>query len=109
MGVGLDSVLSSWCGSGRLGSWLCENAWFDVIPAIWFVHDSKGNRMGRFVAGTDRGQRTLFPECLEDWIGENNPVRVIDVFVDALNLVELRFGGVEPEATGRPSYHPSCC
>jgi transposase len=47
------------------------------------------------------------PECLDDWIDENNPVRVIDAFVEALNLAELGFGGVEPEATGRPSYHPS--
>jgi transposase len=63
--------------------------------------------MRRFVEGTDRGQSTLFPECLEDWIGEDNPVRVIDVFVDELDLAELGFGGVDPEATGRPSYHPS--
>src|SRR5262245_66474201 len=63
--------------------------------------------MRRFVEGTDRGQSTLFPECLEDWIGEDNPVRVIDVFVDELDLAELEFGGVDPEATGRPSYHPS--
>jgi len=63
--------------------------------------------MGRFIEGTDRGQSTLFPDCLEDWIGEDNPVRVIDVFVDELDLAELRFGGVDPEATGRPSYHPS--
>jgi transposase len=63
--------------------------------------------MKRFVEGMDRGQSTLFPECLEDWIGEDNPVRVIDVFVEELDLAELRFGGVDPEATGRPSYHPS--
>jgi transposase len=63
--------------------------------------------MGRFVEGTDRGQTTLFPECLEDWIGEDNPVRAIDVFVDRLDLAELGIGGVDPEATGRPSYHPS--
>jgi transposase len=63
--------------------------------------------MKRFVEGADRGQRTLFPECLEDWICEDNPVRAIDVFVDDLDLAELSFGGVEPEATGRPSYHPS--
>jgi len=63
--------------------------------------------MKRFVAGTDRGQSTLFPECLEDWIDENNPVRAIDVFVDELDLFELGFNGVAPEATGRPSYHPS--
>ncbi len=63
--------------------------------------------MRRFVEGTDRGQSTLFPECLEDWIEENNPVQVIDVFVDELDLAELGFDGVAPEVTGRPSYHPS--
>ena len=63
--------------------------------------------MGRFVEGTDRGQTTLFPECLEDWICEDNSVRVIEVFVDRLDLAELEFGGVAPEATGRPAYHPS--
>ena len=63
--------------------------------------------MRRFVEGADRGQSTLFPDRLEDWIGEDNPVRVIDVFVDELDLVELGFAGVAPEATGRPSYHPS--
>ena len=61
--------------------------------------------MKRFVEGMDRGQSTLFPECLEDWI--DDPVRVIDVFVDELNLGELGFDGVAPEVTGRPSYHPS--
>ena len=63
--------------------------------------------MRRFVEGMDRGQSTLFPECLEDWIDEDNPVRVIDGFVDELDLGEIGFDGVEPEATGRPSYHPS--
>ena len=63
--------------------------------------------MKRFVEATDRGQSTLFPECLDDWIDEDNPVRVIDVFVDALDLGALDFGGVDPKATGRPSYHPS--
>ena len=63
--------------------------------------------MKRFVEGTDRGQSTLLPECLDDWIDENNPVRVIDAFVEALNLGEVGFAGVEPETTGRPSYHPS--
>src|SRR6516225_5609833 len=63
--------------------------------------------MKRFVEGTDRGQSTLFPECLDDWIDEDNPLRVIDVFVDALDLGALDFGGVDPKATGRPSYHPS--
>jgi transposase len=73
-----------------------------MIPARF-----AGDRMRRFVEGIDRGQSTLFPECLEDWIGEDNPVRVIDAFVDALALAELGFGEVDPEATGRPSYHPS--
>jgi transposase len=63
--------------------------------------------MKRFIEGADRGQSTLFPECVEDWIGADNPVRVIDVLVDGLDLAELGFGGVDPEATGRPSYHPS--
>ena len=63
--------------------------------------------MKRFIEGMDRSQSTLFPENLEDWIDEDNPVRVIDVFVEELELGELGFSGVEPEVTGRPSYHPS--
>jgi transposase len=63
--------------------------------------------MRRFVEQADRGQWTLLPECLDDFIDESNPVRVIDVFVDALDLAEMSFEGVEPAATGRPSYHPS--
>jgi len=63
--------------------------------------------MGRFVEGTDRSQGTLFPVCLDDWIDEDNPVRVIDAFVDRLDLGELGFEGVEPAETGRPAYHPS--
>jgi transposase/macrodomain Ter protein organizer (MatP/YcbG family) len=63
--------------------------------------------MKRFVEGVDRGQATLFPECLEDWIDEDNSVRVIDVFVEKLNLCGLGFDGVAPESTGRPSYHPA--
>jgi len=63
--------------------------------------------MKRFVEGVDRGQSTLFPDRLEDWIGADNPVRVIDVFVEELDLGGLGFGRVEPRATGRPGYHPS--
>ena len=63
--------------------------------------------MKRFIEGTDRGQSTLFPEYLEDWIDENNSVRVIDVFVDELDLAQLGFYRVAPEVTGRPAYHPS--
>jgi len=63
--------------------------------------------MKRFVEGVDRGQSTLFPDRLEDWIGDDNPVRVIDVFVDELALGGLGFDRVDPKATGRPGYHPS--
>lgn len=63
--------------------------------------------MRRFIEGVDRGQGTLFPEHLEDWVGEDNPVRVIDVFVDELDLRGLDFDRAEPEATGRPGYHPA--
>ena len=67
----------------------------------------RGKLMRRFVEQADRGQWTLLPECLDDFIDESNPVRVIDVFVEALDLAEMSFEGVEPAATGRPSYHPS--
>jgi len=63
--------------------------------------------MKRFVARSDRTQSTLLPECLDDFIDESNPVRVIDAFVDALDLADLGFDGVEPAATRRPAYHPS--
>src|ERR1700691_1276466 len=63
--------------------------------------------MKRYVEGQDRSQVTLFPESLDEYIVEDNPVRVVDVFVDELDLKALSFEGAEPEATGRPSYHPS--
>lgn len=63
--------------------------------------------MAHFVVGVDRAQATLLPECLDDWVDENNPVRAVDVFVDALDLCGLGFSGVHAQATGRPSYHPS--
>jgi len=63
--------------------------------------------MKRFVEGLDRGQSTLFPETLEDFVAEDNPVRVIEVFIEGLDLGELGFSGVDPKATGRPAYHPS--
>src|SRR5258708_17266389 len=62
--------------------------------------------MTRFVVGDDRSQSTLFPERLEDYLSEDNPVRAVDVFVDELDLTGRGFCGVEPEATGRPAYHP---
>jgi transposase len=63
--------------------------------------------MKRFIEGVDRSQTTLFPERLEDWVGEDDPVRVIDVFVDELDLFDLGFERVSPHWTGRPAYHPS--
>ena len=63
--------------------------------------------MKRFVEGEDRTQATLFPERLDEYIAEDNPVRVIDAFVEALELGELGFERVQPKATGRPGYHPS--
>lgn len=62
--------------------------------------------MKRFIEREDRGQSTLFPERLDDWIRDDNPMLVIDVFVDELDLCGLGFGRVEPRATGRPGYHP---
>ena len=63
--------------------------------------------MKRFIEGEERSQVTLLPECLDDYVGEDNPVRVVDAFVDELPLQQLGFDGVEPAATGRPSYHPA--
>jgi len=63
--------------------------------------------MKRYILGLDRGQSTLFPERLDDWIDENNPVRVVDIFVDELDIGDLGFRRNIPEATGRPGYHPS--
>ena len=62
--------------------------------------------MKRFVEGEDRRQAVLLPEYLDDYVSEENPVRVIDVFVDELDLRALGFAGIVPEATGRPAYHP---
>ena len=62
--------------------------------------------MKRFIEGWDRDQATLFPQRLDEAIGEDNPVRVVDAFIDALDLKELGFD-VTPEATGRPGYHPA--
>ena len=63
--------------------------------------------MKRFVEGEDRTQGVLLPEFLDDYVAEDNPVRVIEVFVDELDLRALGFEGVIPEATGRPAYHPA--
>ncbi len=63
--------------------------------------------MKRFVQGQERSQGTLFPACLDEYISDDNPVRVIDVFVEELDLRALGFDGVVPRATGRPAYHPA--
>jgi transposase len=63
--------------------------------------------MKRFIEGVNRTQSTMFPESLEDYIAEDNPVRVIDVFVDQLDLENQGFSSAQPEVTGRPAYHPS--
>jgi transposase len=63
--------------------------------------------MAGFVSGADRGQGTMFPAQLEDYVAEDNPVRVIDFFVDRLDLAKLGFGGINPKETGRPGYHPA--
>lgn len=63
--------------------------------------------MKRFIEGEDRQQVALLPECLDDYIGEDNPVRVVDAFVEELDLQALGFKGADPAATGRPAYHPA--
>ena len=83
---------------------LCENALrgYDSL-VIW-----QGSTM-RFVVGQDRNQSTLFPEVVDDYIGDDNPVRAIDVFVDELRLGDLGFDRVQPQATGRPLIIPRRC
>jgi hypothetical protein len=63
--------------------------------------------MHRFIDGEDRMQRALLPHSLEDYVDEENPVRVIEVFIHELDLAALGFSGMTPAATGRPAYHPS--
>ena len=63
--------------------------------------------MRRFIDGEDRRQQALLPHCLEDYVSAENPVRVIEVFIDELDLAGLGFSGMTPAATGRPAYHPS--
>src|SRR5271167_2835172 len=63
--------------------------------------------MNRFIEGEDRRQATLLPDSLEDYVTDDNPVRVVDVFIAELDLAAMGFAGVAPEATGRPAYHPA--
>ena len=63
--------------------------------------------MTRYVEGWNRRQSFLLPECVDDYVDENNPVRAVEVFVDELDLVKLGFGRAVPADTGRPAYHPA--
>ncbi len=63
--------------------------------------------MKRFVEGENRSQSILFPERLDDYIADDNPVRAIEVFVNELDMSRLGFDGMQPEPTGRPAYHPA--
>lgn len=65
--------------------------------------------MKRFIQGEHRGQGTLLPERLDDYVSDTNPVRVVDVFVDELDLVSLGFEGAIPADTGRPASTPRSC
>src|SRR4051795_5218052 len=62
--------------------------------------------MTRYIEGLDRRQTFLLPECVDDYVDENNPVRVVEAFVDRLELAELGFERAVPAETGRPGYHP---
>jgi transposase len=63
--------------------------------------------MKRFIEGADRTQVSLLPGCVEDYVEAENPVRVIEAFVEQLDLRAMGFDGIDPEATGRPAYHPA--
>lgn len=76
-----------------------SEAWYDSPVA-------SGGSMKRFIEGLDRSQTTLLPDCIDDYVDEDNPVRAVDAFVEMLNLAALDFA-IEPEATGRPGYHPA--
>src|SRR5215470_11848352 len=96
---------------GRIGSWRADSLRQLVAPARNYAMcektgvvmippgDSAGVIMKRFVEGADRGQSTLLPECLDDWIDESNAVCAVDAFIDALDLAKLGFEGVAPEVT----------
>ena len=61
----------------------------------------------KHIPGIDRRQTILFPEVIDEYIEEENPVQFIDVFVDTLDLIELDFSHAELKATGRPPYNPA--
>src|SRR5665647_2253838 len=99
--------------SARIRPRLCENMVFEVNAdaACALIslsgHQRVGTLMKRFVQGECRTQSVLLPEALDDYVNETNPVRVVDVFVDELDLGKLCFEGIKPAATGRPAYHPA--
>src|ERR1700726_5350074 len=81
------------------GADLAESSRYDSRRSVVF--------MARYVEGRSRSQNFLLPESVDDYVDENNPVRAVEVFVDALDLAQLGFGRAVPAETGRPSYHPS--
>ena len=87
--------------SGNSGPRLCENAICGMLC------EKAGAVVAGFIEGVDREQIVLFPDRLGDWIGEDHPVRVIDAFVDALDLAAAGFQRTSAAGTGRPGYHPS--
>src|SRR3981189_1263086 len=87
---------------GPLGGPLLTQAVCKLLPCYDSLTGSAGDLMACFVARVDRGQTTLLPECLEDWVDENNSVRAVDVFIEALDLRDLGFKGVDAAGNGRP-------
>ena len=85
--------------SRRSPIWLVALRWGNDTSAGWPVK--------RFIQCEHRGQSTLLPESLDDYVSDTNPVRVVDVFVDELDLIRLGFDKAVPADTGRPSYHPT--
>ena len=82
---------------------LCENCgWVRILRGT-----VSGVGVKRFIEGRDRWQGVLLPEYLGDYVSEENPVRVVEAFIDELDLAALGFTGVVPEPTGRPAYHPA--
>src|SRR5712664_3582573 len=89
--------------TARIGRFRSGRIWARILKLRGFG----GLAMHRFIDGEDRKQQTLLPHSLEDYVSEENPVRVIEVFIDELDLAALGFVGMTPAATGRPAYHPS--
>ena len=92
---------ASLCGNKARFAALADSAWGEAAlesPGLGV----RGVAMHRFIDGEDRMQPALLPHCLEDYVGEENPVRVIEVFIDELDLASLGFSGMTPAATGRP-------